>query len=650
MSVLLADLGRDPARLRRRAALILGVATVGAAGAFLVARSTKGELCLGSERDLAGVWDSGTAHKVRDAFLATGSPLAEDAFRQTSAALDRYAGAWVAMSTESCRATRVRGLQSDALMQLRANCLDRHRNELRALGGLFAHADALIVEKATAASQALDLRECADAVSLAAPVPPPADPVARAKVSALRARLDVVKAGLAAGHYAEAIAEARRVAVDARPLAYKPLDAEVSYLTARLTTHTGSMPDASETARQAIWAAEAGRDDRTVAEVRTFLLYVDGYLQAKYDQVTHLARDAEVAVERLGGDEALEAQRLNYLGAAQTSAGSLTEAKATLERAAALHEKLFGADDLRTLESRQMIGTVLERQGRYDEAIALLRPVLAASERALGQDHPLLSATLTHLSVDMKYLGRFADAVAYAERAVAISRRSADSGRNSLPRALSILALAYEMVGRLDDAVAATREGLTLAEKVYGAGSPHLGVLHGNLGEFALRLGRYAEARDEFEQTRKLNEKLAPGDPSHGVLELDFAELARLLGKPAEAAERAGRALRIFETNDTPREQYVVQALTIQGQAYVSLGQPARALTALERAQAIRLKRPSSPAAAAGTEFALARALWDSGRDRQRAAALAQSARAKFASDPEGEAVVVWQKTHHLSP
>ena len=45
--------------------------------------------------------------------------------------------AWTSMRIESCRATRVRGTQSEHLLDLRSACLDRRRMQLTALLDVF---------------------------------------------------------------------------------------------------------------------------------------------------------------------------------------------------------------------------------------------------------------------------------------------------------------------------------------------------------------------------------------------------------------------------------------------------------------------------------------------------------------------------------
>src|SRR5207244_4203421 len=129
---------------------------------------------------------------VEHAFGAAGKPFAAIAYRGVSRAIDRYAADWIAMHTEACEATRIRGEQSDEVLSLRMVCLDWRLAELKALTALFAQADAAVVEKSVEAAQALtSLAGCADAAALRAQVRPPADAAARAAVEEQRDRLAV---------------------------------------------------------------------------------------------------------------------------------------------------------------------------------------------------------------------------------------------------------------------------------------------------------------------------------------------------------------------------------------------------------------------------------------------------------------------------
>jgi len=121
MTEMLAALEHDPAQTAkpRRAWIVAigAVACVLAVGGIAIKLSLRPdgpELCTGADEKLRGVWDESRKVAVQRAFVATRQPYAEDAFRGAKDALDTYAQTWIATRTEACKATRVKGEQSEA--------------------------------------------------------------------------------------------------------------------------------------------------------------------------------------------------------------------------------------------------------------------------------------------------------------------------------------------------------------------------------------------------------------------------------------------------------------------------------------------------------------------------------------------------------
>jgi hypothetical protein len=87
MAALMADLARDPGRWRRRIVALGAVATLVTAAVLVTWRAggVAEPPCSGAEQNLAGVWDAASKARARIAFLATGTPFAEDAWRATDA-------------------------------------------------------------------------------------------------------------------------------------------------------------------------------------------------------------------------------------------------------------------------------------------------------------------------------------------------------------------------------------------------------------------------------------------------------------------------------------------------------------------------------------------------------------------------------------
>ncbi|HYO71512.1 MAG TPA: serine/threonine protein kinase, partial [Archangium sp.] len=120
--------GRWPWRVL---AVVAVLVLAGGGGGWLARASQRS--CEGAERALEGVWDEPTKEGIHRAFLATRKPYAETAWRGVDAGLERYTRAWTQMHQDICEATRVRGEQSEQVMELRMKCLERRRVEVKAL-------------------------------------------------------------------------------------------------------------------------------------------------------------------------------------------------------------------------------------------------------------------------------------------------------------------------------------------------------------------------------------------------------------------------------------------------------------------------------------------------------------------------------------
>src|SRR5262249_9017531 len=117
MDELLVALSRDPARTRRLSAVaVLGVAMVG--GGLVFAQRRHEQLCRGGDARMSALWNDGARNQVREAFLRTKLPYAAPAADGFLRAVDEYARGWTTMHRDACEATRVRGEQSEELLDL----------------------------------------------------------------------------------------------------------------------------------------------------------------------------------------------------------------------------------------------------------------------------------------------------------------------------------------------------------------------------------------------------------------------------------------------------------------------------------------------------------------------------------------------------
>ena len=594
MDELLAALERDPARVRRRRlvaagaffALALGV--VGVVGVVHRERA----VCRGAAAKLAGVWDDARRKLVEAAFTATGKPLAAESYRNVARALDGYARAWVAARTDACEATRTRREQSEELLDLRMECLDQGLQAVKAEVDLFSAADAKIVDKSAHMAAALpSIGGCSDVAALRAPVRLPADATARTRVTDVRAELARVRALVLASKYDVAKGLAEQAVTSARALHYRPLEGDALLMQGHVQRLLGDASGADKTLADAIVAARAGRDAPTEIDAAAELV-ASAQEEAHWDAGHYWGRYGQAVFESLGSrDERLLSKLLENMGTLVAEQGKYDEALGYVQHALAIHEKVDGPESMRVAQSSVDLALILGSQGNYKEAETYARRGLRLYEKTLGPANP-------------------------------------DVGWSWFQ-----IGYALEGQGRIEEALAAYRKTVDNWEKVVGPDHPRLSLPLSNIGNLLAELGRYDEALVYNRRALAITEKSrGAGHPDAALPHLNIADVLRRQGKLDAALAEFERALAIWQKALGPDHHYIANALTGVGLTQLDRHQPALALPPLERALVIHDKVKAPPADVALTAFALARARWDTGRDRAGARTMATRARTAYAA------------------
>jgi tetratricopeptide (TPR) repeat protein len=550
MRELLAALENDPARSQRLWMVGAGVAllvavTAGAFGASVVrSRNQTAALCQGAAERLSGIWDDGRKHAARSAFMAVDKPYAGDAYQRVEKALNAYAQGWATMQTESCRATKIRGEQSAELLDLRTACLDRRLDELRAETDLFARADAKVVENAVQATGALtDLDECANVVSLRAPLPPPTDPVAKAKIVEVRRRLAEAKALLEAGKYNEGIAVAAPAADEARAIGYRPLEGEALVSLGWLQVKAGDPKKAEETLLDALVASEAGRNDSMAASALTELVYVVGYVEARPKEGKALSRQAFAIVERMGGNDELLAALHWRVGSTHYAEGQYADMLASDRQALTLWERVRGPSDRHLAIVMSDEANALGMLGRNEEALATYRRALAIDESALGPSHPDVGQILVNTGWVLSLMKRYDEALAVDRRAVSIFEKTIGTDHTNYAYALNTIGWVLLGQRKHDEALETFERALGIWERALGRENPRIADPLTGMGLARLGQHKAEEALAPIERALAMRE--AHAEDAMDLAETQFA-MARALGDlhrdPARAEALAQKA------------------------------------------------------------------------------------------------------------
>ena len=181
------------------------------------------------------------------------------------------------------------------------------------------------------------------------------------------------------------------------------------------------------------------------------------------------------------------------------------------------------------------------------------------------------------------------------------------------------------------------RESLALKEKVLPPDHPDLAITLAAIAEILHRLGKDGEALATVRRARETDVR-AYGPRSKRLLQYlsNEGEYLVALGRAKEAVPIFQNALARADKTG-PDSPLIAFPLTGLAQAWLALGRPDEARPLLEHALQLREASPDR-VALAETRFALARALWDTEKDRPRAHGLAVAARDAYARVAEDDA------------
>ena len=497
MDALAAALGRDRRRKRTAAGI---VAIAGIAGATLGAiayrhAKTPADPCDGGAPRREAVWGPSESGRVK-ASLAT-APWATKVVES----LDAAAGQWEASFRTVCEASRVKGAQSDTLLDLRMRCLDRSLDRFGALtSALAAPLDPAARAEATGAVADLpDPRACetiADAGELALPT----DPTKRAQITAAERTLDRAWAAYSLGRYRDA----RDVLASlgpTEPLGSAALDAATLLLAAAVEARIGEPSKARALLESALAAAAKAHATELEAEVWARLLRHELFAGTPANAI-EWAPFALAAAARAGREGA---EIDGIIGEALRDAGRLDQARERLAKALASTDKLRG--DRRALIEMNA-GSVELAAGSPAAAEALFQQALGHARSQLGDGHPTLAIYLDKLAAADRARGRITDALALHDQSVAV--RTAAYGPTDRSTASSLLNRARTLLeaNRLDDAGKDAAAALDIRSTHLGATSPRLGEILVVQGDIMLEAGNRTAALALYDRAASLDTRI----------------------------------------------------------------------------------------------------------------------------------------------
>lgn len=616
MDSLLAELSRDPAGARRRVVAAAGAALAAAgllAGAsWLQARPAR--LCRAAGEKVAEFWSPERKSAVHAGLRATGAAFAEDAWRTVERVLDVYAAELAAQRRDSCHASRVRGEQSEDLLDRRMFCLDQRLREMDALASMLARADEAIALRAVdAAGRLSSIDRCTDVSALLAHAPPPADPEVKRRLESVQRGLSEAKALSAAGRESEALERLRPLAEEARAAGYPPVVAEVLYETGFLEDRVGESAAAEGTVYEAYLAAERSGHDEMAVRAAVELAWIGGVL-GRIEEARRWLQLAEARVEGIASGPSLQSDLYRQMAVQLYNEGKLADSERVGRRALELARNGYGTESRHTAAILSNLGVVYDELGRWRESVEASTEGLEIRKRILPPGHPDLARSYNTLGNGTLGLGRDEDARKWFELgAQAFEDAYGSLHPNSIGTRMN-LALLDKDTGRLAEAEQGFRRALASFEQTVGPDHQYVSMASSNLSDVLFLEERWAEALEGYERARRIDEVQLPvGHPTRAWALQGIGRSLHRLGRVLEAVEPLSEALALREAAG-------------EGMA---------------------------PDLLAESRFELARALWDAGRDRDRALRLARQAARGWAEaghEPRRAEAETWLRERGAAP
>jgi eukaryotic-like serine/threonine-protein kinase len=604
MPALLAAL-RSAAVPRTKKYLAIGLAAAALLGGGAYAASS----IVGARRHAAEcaaaademhVFDAAKRAEIQRAFIATRVPTAAVAFDHAAKVLDDYSAKLAEQARVVCDGVN----EPLTLTAARRSCLADRKSEMVALLDLMTKPDAAIVQRAASAAWAMyDPHPCGDtSLLLARPVS------ATSRSPELVAQYAKVKALDHAGQYREAAKLAESLRDQAR--ARKDRSLELAALMALAGARADIDPPdvVAPLYHEVVAMAEAQGRDLEAAGALWALANVAGVSQNDYPAAHRYIALARAKLDRLGGGNLAVRGEL-----------SATEAQ------------------------------VFADENRLGEAEAALREGLTALEQAYGPMHPKVGALTGTLAQILRYQDK--DSLPASERTLKIMRETLGPEHPTTAGAEMTLGQVLVDNKRFDEARKLYDHADVVFKKTFGENHLVRGSLLSNIATMELQQEHWDAALDAYRKSMAIAEAVeGPDAIDVSGLHADIARVLASSNRMPEAFVEIGRSVAILEKAGAAGEPRMMGVLAELAEYQIVDHKPELGVVTAERALAITAKRPAdaNPVEVGQIKFVLARALWDSNKDRKRARNLVLESVELSKSPNEREMYQTWLREHPL--
>lgn len=328
-----------------------------------------------------------------------------------------------------------------------------------------------------------------------------------------------------------------------------------------------------------------GEDDPELRVVRGNLGSVLQQMGRNKEARELIAGAFERSLKTKGIESSDTLELMNALAGIEFTLGNTAEADRLSNECIAAQRTHLGPDHPSLAESLFMYGTRLANTFRDEEAEKVLRESMSIRERAFGQDSPPVADVLGRLGSVLSRLNRSDEGIELLRRAVEIHRRQEPISEFKLAWSLHGLAQALTELRRLDEARVAESEAVELLRHTHGNDSSHTLVARAMLAFIDVNDGRYADALGPCEEIVATRERVLGVEHHETTIgRYNLADVYFGLGRFDEAREQFERVIPRFAA--TYGQESSLYSATHQGLALTLLAanQPEAALAAARTA------------------------------------------------------------------
>ncbi|MEM7155878.1 MAG: serine/threonine-protein kinase [Myxococcota bacterium] len=493
--------------------------------------------CQDGDTHLAAIWSDEHKQALQESIVGTELPYAEHTWSEVERHLDEDMSFWAETYRDACEATRIRGEQSDELLDLRMTCLQDHLHEVEAVLGAFEQTDEAVVQRAVSIVAALpSLEPCSDAEGLRARLPPPEDEQTRERVQELRQQLRDASAQRAVARMAESRELAEQTLAQAEIVGYEPLRVEAMLAVGIALEQSGEYADAESRLRETVTSSlRIGHDD-IAAQAGVQLVSVVGDRLARYDEGLTWYEVALALLDRRAERGVAHASLYNNVGNVWHRKEDNERALEFYERAIAMRAEIVGSDNPTVAAENVNLGNAQLSLGRYEEALASYRRAEDVLTRTLGEGHPQIAMAVVSIGIVYNQTARYTEALEQFQKS--LPQFEAWLGPEHLFVAVTHTNIGAALQGleRYDESEAQFRRGQALFEKSLGPEHPEVARCLSAIASVRLEQGRYDEAMRLNERAIELWGQRFDDDADSIVsARASMAELRRLQGDASGA-------------------------------------------------------------------------------------------------------------------